>query len=62
MSKSYVQLHKPKTTIRDIEMVEFVKVGSRFEDGHSILDIEVLVKLKGTMAIRMEFVDDEKAK
>ena len=62
MSKPYVQLHGPKITFKDVEIVEFVDIGSKFENGHSILDIEVLVKLKGTMAIWMEFVDDEKAK
>ena len=28
---------------------------------HELSDVVDLVKLKGTMAIRMEFVDDEKA-
>jgi hypothetical protein len=58
LGEFYIRIHEPKMTITDFEMVEFIELEARFENGHSSSEVEAIVRFRGTMDSKLEFKDN----
>jgi len=54
----YIQTHEPKILINDSELVDFIVLESKLENGHSVSKVEAVVKFRGIMDCKLEFRDN----